>query len=516
MGLGTFSPRLVRACLVAAAAAALFHFAGNATRGYLDTPSLFVWLGAQWFSPLDDMAHGPLVVVAAAWLIVRAFRQARPAPANAKEPGRAWLWLLGGLALHAFGYAIQMPRVSWFAFLLVVLAVVEWAGGAEVRRRAFAGVALLLLAMSWAFVDTWGVALQLRLSVTAAVHAVLETFGAGTIRQGTLLIPAGGGQPLEVAAACAGMRSTAALLTLAVVLGEWFRLTLLRRLLVLGTALAAVWVGNTIRVLGLVGLALAGGSAAEGWLHSGWGVVVFLGEVVAVYAVGRKEVEEAEEVEEREEREEREEGRAWGGCALAVLCVAGVALWTMRSAGVATAPVATLALPTALGDGWVGVEAPMSELERSVMPAGTEWERRVFVDRWDRRRQALATVVWAGGDRTGIHRPELCLRGMGWAVVGRRVEAVGGQGELATVLELRREDGRRGAMVYWFAEGGRAEATYAGMLGAWVGDRLWRRGGRWGYFAVQALGSGGDDGGVGVARAVAGQLRGAGAGGAGP
>ena len=40
----------------------MFQFFGNATRGYIDTASVFRWWGYQWFDPASETEHGLLIV----------------------------------------------------------------------------------------------------------------------------------------------------------------------------------------------------------------------------------------------------------------------------------------------------------------------------------------------------------------------------------------------------------------------------------------------------------------------
>ena len=66
----------------ALAGAALFQFFGNATRGYINTASLFHWWGFQWLNPGSETEHGLIIVPLAAWLLWRNLRD-RP---GGREP----------------------------------------------------------------------------------------------------------------------------------------------------------------------------------------------------------------------------------------------------------------------------------------------------------------------------------------------------------------------------------------------------------------------------------------------
>ena len=55
----------------------MFHFFGNATRGYIDSRSLFHWWGAQWANPASESEHGWLILGVAGWLLWSNLRSAK-------------------------------------------------------------------------------------------------------------------------------------------------------------------------------------------------------------------------------------------------------------------------------------------------------------------------------------------------------------------------------------------------------------------------------------------------------
>src|SRR5688500_12374563 len=56
------------AVAIAVGAVLLFHFFGNATRGYVKTTSLFWWWVSQWIDPNAETEHGWLVLAISGWL----------------------------------------------------------------------------------------------------------------------------------------------------------------------------------------------------------------------------------------------------------------------------------------------------------------------------------------------------------------------------------------------------------------------------------------------------------------
>ena len=70
----------------ALAGGAMFQFFGNATRGYIDTASVFWWWGFQWFDAASEAEHGLLIVALSGWL---GWRNLRGAESGEPRAGRA-------------------------------------------------------------------------------------------------------------------------------------------------------------------------------------------------------------------------------------------------------------------------------------------------------------------------------------------------------------------------------------------------------------------------------------------
>ena len=70
--------------------AAVFQFFGNATRGYIDTASLFYWWGFQWVNPNSETEHGLLILPLAAWLLLRNLRSRELGEGSWEREDRVW------------------------------------------------------------------------------------------------------------------------------------------------------------------------------------------------------------------------------------------------------------------------------------------------------------------------------------------------------------------------------------------------------------------------------------------
>jgi len=511
---------LVVPLVCALAGAIVYQFFGNSTQGYIHSRSLFYWWGSQWFDPAAETQHGLLILLGAVWLFWRNLRihVSTTAPAD----GAALAALVGGLALHLAGYAMQQARVSIGGLLLFVWGVLVLTGGRRWGRASVFPLVFLLLAVPVSFVDTLG--FRLRMEVTDWTFAIAQSCGVKLLRNGTQLFSPDGRFQYDVAAACSGVRSLVALLALALLVGYLNFRSRWAWLVLVAAGLPYVVAGNIGRVLAVV---LAGerfGQRGGERLHDWLGALVFLAVTVMLLAtvslLRRVGFKPAREIIGPFERDVESAGRArvglWRVAALTVAAAVVVGLVAVRLdarpaqvvAGVKLQDdgVSPVGLPEFIGTEWIGQRVDVTAVERTVLPADTGYARRNYVAFRDRREQVFISVVLSGRDRSSIHRPELCLVGQGWTIAGRaRHEfAVGGGALPATMLRVEHavvgpQAGAgvgpvRSLFAYWFVGGEGLEPTHFGMQMRDAYDRLrYLRADRWAYVVVQTVVVNGDE-----------------------
>jgi exosortase len=531
------------AAVVAALAGwAVFQFFGNATRGYIDTASVFGWWGYQWFDPASETEHGLLIVALSGWLWWRNLRRAdRRAPevagaaagAAGGETGAAdgaWPWpafgaMAGALALHAVGFAGQQTRVSIVALLVFAWGVARLGGGRRWSGAAAFPLGLLVFAVPLGALDTTG--FWLRLWVIEASATLAHAAGIGVLQNGTQLVAPDGRYHYDVVAACSGMRSLTALAALSLLVGYLNFRAWWRRAALLALCFPLVLVGNVARISSIVFAAQWGG---QGWgerAHDvmGYGVfVIVLGGVLAAAALLQRGWPERAPTESAVGRAEpAARGSAWG-VAVAVVGLAAGEMVFLR--GLAAMPprggVGVLLaadgqnpveLPAFLGTEWIGRRAEVTAVERELLPPDTGFARKHYVAVADPTKQVFLSVVLSGRDRTSIHRPEICLVGQGWTITGvKRGAFRGGAGAgaragegpgtfPATVLGVRREvttaTGRAvvpQVVAYWFVGGDAVVATHGRRLALDAWNRVAHaRADRWAYVLMQTDAADGEE-----------------------
>lgn len=519
------APQAWCALACALAGAALFHFFGNAGRGYIDSASLFYWWGYQWLNPASETEHGWVILAISLWLM---WRQGRGGGHGAGSPAPAAVAMTTGLLLHAAGFAAQQARLSIVALLVFAWGVIRLAGGPRGGKAALFPLAFMLFAIPAGILDEIG--LPLRLWVTDAGETIARTAGIPVLRSGTQLLAPDGRFNYDVAAPCSGVRSLMALTALSLLFGYLNFRSWWRRGLILALALPLVYLGNVARIVAIVFAAQWAGPAWGERAHAvmGYGVfVIVLGGVLAAIAALRRGWPERGEVEPAVPSRLDSPARGAAGAAtpvrpgrlgtagstwvaLAVVVLVGAEMGFLhrlaqRSAGgeagvrLAADGLNPVELPAFIGTEWIGQRIEVSAVEREILPPDTGYSRRLYANVADRRRDVFLSIVLSGRDRTSIHRPELCLVGQGWTIEGAtwhtfRHPGGGTAGTfVATVLRVRRErPSAQGRVVpphlvaYWFVGGDIVTPSHWARFGRDAWNRIARaRVDRWAYVLMQ-------------------------------
>jgi len=527
----------------AAAGIGLFQWFGNATRGYIPTRSLFWWWGDQWIDPADENQHGLLVLALALWLLWRNLREsakgqvpgAKNSELNIEPAGQnpglgVWppaLAMLGGLALHLLGYAVQQTRISIVGLLLFTWGVLALGGGRRWGRAAAFPLVFLVFAVPLDVLDTLG--FYLRMGVIKLAVAGAHGVGLAVVRNGTQLLSPHGGYQYDVAAACSGVRSLMALAALSLLVGYLNFRSWGIRLLLLVLCAPYAFAGNVLRIFAVIVAAEWFGQRTGLTVHDWFGFLVFvvvLGLQLATVAFLRSRIgdrgfrkappDDAPSVSSGDNPKSQIPNPKWpvaGLVVLAAVAVAFAARWIdarqlspdvgvyLTADGREPAP-----LPTFLGTDWIGQKVPVSAVERATLPPDTGYSRENYVAVEDRREQVFVSIVLSGRDRTSIHRPELCLVGQGWTIEGRfrhvfAYPGAAGAVVPATVLRVQHEAvtarGERvrvpSLVAYWFVGRDRVVATHwQRMLWGALDQLRHLQSHRWAYVLVQTGAADGD------------------------
>ncbi len=283
---------------------ALFHFLGNATLGYINTPSLLRWMYMAYSSggtddggsipvlgPLlnvlfggGDDAHGKLIPLVVLGLFWWKRKELLALPSKVWWP--ALLIVTIALALHVGAYLVQQPKLSIIALFAGIYGLMGLVWGPEWLRASLLPFSLFVFCIP---VGSLGenITFPLRLLVTKlAVGISHGILGIDVIREGSQIFDSQRSFRYDVAPACSGIRSLISLLALTTIYGLISFKTRWKRLLMVLVAIPLAVVGNTVRITGVIVVAEAFGQEAGAWFEQKFGFVTFAVALVCVLLLG--------------------------------------------------------------------------------------------------------------------------------------------------------------------------------------------------------------------------------------
>lgn len=250
----------------------------------LGIPTLIHLARESWTG--ETGVHGPIVLATGIWLFAQRWRELQ----GIRRDGRPLLvaaTIAPALVAYVFGRAFDFLAIEVFAFGLVALGVFyAFLGGEAVRRMWFPIVYMIFVVPipGWVIDTVTG---PLKAYVSHSATYLLEKAGYPIVREGVTLYVAQ--YQLLVEDACAGLNSLISLTAISlfyiyVLHNASWRYALFLMLWIVPVALLA----NLIRVMILVLITYHfGNAAAQGFLHSTAGLVMFASALIGIFAVDR-------------------------------------------------------------------------------------------------------------------------------------------------------------------------------------------------------------------------------------
>jgi exosortase len=255
----------------------IFHLLGNATLGYIRTPSLLEWMYRVYENKNTEDGYGlliPFVVLILYWL---KRKELLALPLRTWWPGL--LLLAGAMALHVLAYLIQQPKLSIVAMIGGVWSLMALAWGPQFIWRSLFPFCFLVFmvpmsSLSW----MQGFTFYLRLlSAKLSVFLAGTVLGVDVVRHGVDFVF--NAQPpfrLSVAPACSGIHSLVALLALTTIFGVMNFERVWMRAAVAFLAVPLALLGNVLRLTIVIVVGSVSGQTAATSIEKNLGFLTFL------------------------------------------------------------------------------------------------------------------------------------------------------------------------------------------------------------------------------------------------
>ncbi len=436
----------------------------------------------------ENYSHGFLIPIISGYAIWAKRERLLALPVEPRRLIGGALMLLAALMLFAgvMGAELYITRLS---LVLSLVSLTVYFGGFAWLRQLLFPIGLLLFALPVPNIVFNQIALPLQLIASDYATRAIKLFGIPALREGNVIELAQ--MKLQVVEACSGIRSLVTLAALAVVYAYFAETRWWRRIVLVVAVIPIAVLANAARVAGTGVLAhYQGVKAAEGFLHSFSGLVVFLVAVglllVLAQALNLAErfFSPAKAHEENTKAGKsnlvflREPSRGFVGkwfgywaMVMLLLMMAGSGFYLARAGEQEHAPPRTVLseFPVEL-DSWRQVEVQTLDDRTERELAADDYLSRTYSNG-----QAYAYLFIAFHNsqrhRQTFHSPQNCIPGAGWTMGNYRQQKFG---ENSEANEYRIEkDGTQMLALYWYQGRGKMIAgEYRARLDT-IKDAMW-------------------------------------------
>lgn len=244
---------------------------------------VLVDLVKDWYQD-SNYSHGFLILPLSAWLVWR--QRDKLASVMPGSSGWGLAGIICSLVIFILGTAGAEYFSVRFSFVLLLASITLHFMGWEFMRRVWFAFFFMLFMIPVPYVIYYSLTFPMQLFASKVASSVLGAIGLPLVRSGNVLhLP--GGQALEVAEACSGLRSIVALLALGALLAYFSQKSKSKAtILFLATIPIAVF-GNVVRIsFTAVGTYAISEKFLEGTLHEIAGMLVFAFSLITLLIFG--------------------------------------------------------------------------------------------------------------------------------------------------------------------------------------------------------------------------------------
>jgi exosortase len=244
---------------------------------------VLVDLVVDWYSD-SNYSHGFLIIPLSVWLVWR--QRERLALVPLKGSGWGLAGILASMLILVVGTAGAEYFSVRFSFVLLLASMVLHFAGWMFLRRIWFALFFMLFMIPVPYVVYYSLTFPMQLFASKVASSVLGLIGLPLLRSGNVLyLP--GGQALEVAEACSGLRSIVSLLALGALLAYFTQKSRAKAVILFLSTVPIAILGNVVRIsFTAIGTYAITESFVEGTLHEMAGMVVFLFSLVMLLIIG--------------------------------------------------------------------------------------------------------------------------------------------------------------------------------------------------------------------------------------
>ena len=230
-------------------------------------------LVVDWYED-SNYSHGFLVILICAWLIWRQRKELAAVPVTTNRWGM--VGIVFALAIFVIGTAGAEYFSVRFSFVLLLASLTLYFFGWQFFRRTWFVFFFMLFMIPIPYVIYYSLTFPMQLFASKIASVSLGIIGLPLVRLGNVLyLP--GGQALEVAEACSGLRSIMSLLALGALLAYFMQENRIKAVVLFLSTIPIAVLGNVVRIsFTTIGTYAISDKFVDETLHEVAGMLVFL------------------------------------------------------------------------------------------------------------------------------------------------------------------------------------------------------------------------------------------------
>lgn len=238
---------------------------------------------ADWYED-SNYSHGFLIIPVSVWLIWRQRKELASVPVRTSNWGFAGILI--ALAIFIVGTAGAEYFTARFSFVLLLVSITLYSFGWMFLRKVWFAFFFMLFMIPIPYVIYYSVTFPMQLFASKIASVALGVIGLPLVRFGNVLhLP--GGQALEVAEACSGLRSIVALLALGALYAYFTQENRVKAVILFLATIPIAIFGNVVRIsFTAIGTYAISEAFVEGTLHEMAGMLVFLFSLIMLMIFG--------------------------------------------------------------------------------------------------------------------------------------------------------------------------------------------------------------------------------------
>ena len=245
----------------------------------------FIWMWQRWFAADSYYAHGPLIIVVSGVLIWRKRQEIARTTVSSSKLGL--VLLLSGLVLHIVSASTRVYFSSGYSFFIVLLGLILYFYGREVARVIIFPVCFLLFMIPAPIALVAATTLKMKLFAAHISVLVIQLFGISAVREGSVVYMPN--TEIVIGDPCSGLRSLISLAALGLLYTYIVKASYLRKASLFLISIPIAIIANIIRTIATLLIANSYGNriVTDGFLHKGFGLMVFIIAFAGLFLVGR-------------------------------------------------------------------------------------------------------------------------------------------------------------------------------------------------------------------------------------